>query len=125
MEASYVDLVDASHLEFDYMRLMQIVLRAVRTRRLLHLRVGGCALARALAAEEPSGRQLLCEVDGRVLALAPDHLVLCHAPELWVRYAEGRAPQRQAQNCWDPIVMDAFVGAVVSRPLVTSRPWLS
>ena len=55
MEASYVDLADASHLEFDYMRWMRIVLRAARARRVLHIGGGACALARALAAEDPSG----------------------------------------------------------------------
>ena len=60
MEASYVDLADPSHLEFDYMRWMRIVLRAARARRVLHVGGGGCALARALAAEDPGGRQEVC-----------------------------------------------------------------
>ena len=126
MEASYVGLVEASLLEFDYMRWMRIVLRAVRARRVLRLGGGVCALARALVAEDPSGRQLVCEVHGRVLALARDNLDLCRAPGLRVRQVEGSAClERQADGSWDAIVIDAFVGAVVPRPLVTSRPWLS
>ena len=120
MEASYVDLADASHLEFDYMRWIRIVLRAVRARRVLHVGGGACALARALAAEDPSGRQLVCEVDGRVLALARGHLGLRRAPGLRVRHDEGRAClERQLQGSWDAVVIDAFVGALVPRQLIT------
>src|SRR5579862_8814633 len=78
MEASYVDLADPTHLEFDYMRWMRIVLRAARARRVIHVGGGACALARALAAEDSRaadpGRQEVCEVDPDVLALAREHL---------------------------------------------------
>src|SRR5436305_13890339 len=69
MDASYVDLADPGHLEFDYMRWMRIVLRAARARRVLHVGGGACALARALAREDPSGLQDVCEVDPDVLTL--------------------------------------------------------
>jgi hypothetical protein len=122
MEASYVDLADASHLEFDYMRWMRIVLRAARARRVLHVGGGACALARALAAEDPSGRQLVCELDARVLALAREHLGLRRAPGLRVRHAEGREfVERQPEGSWDAVVVDAFAGALIPRPLITAE----
>ena len=122
MEASYVDLADPSHLEFDYMRWMRVVLRAARARRVLHVGGGGCALARALAAENPAGRQLVCEIDARVLALAREHLGLRRVRGLRVRHAEGRALiERQPQKSWDAVVIDAFVGALVPRPLITAE----
>ncbi len=122
MEASYVDLADASHLEFDYMRWMRIVLRAARARRVLHIGGGACALARALAAEDPSGRQLVCELDARVLALAREHLGLRRAPGLRVRHAEGREfVERQPKGSWDAVVIDAFAGALIPRPLITAE----
>src|SRR5947209_11732355 len=99
MDASYVDLADPSHLEFDYLRWMRIVLRAARARRVLHVGGGACALARALAAEDPAGRQEVCEVDPEVLAMAREHLGLRRTPGLLVRHAEGRellARQRDA-----------------------------
>ena len=80
MEASYVDLADATHLEFDYIRWLRIVLRAARARRVLHVGGGACALARALAAEDPGGRQEVCELDADVLAVAREHLGLRSAP---------------------------------------------
>jgi hypothetical protein len=120
MDASYVDLADVRHLEFDYLRWMRIVLQAARARRVLHIGGGACALARALAAEDPDGHQEVCEVDGDVLALARQHLGLRRAPGLRVRHAEGRAHvARQADRSWDAIVIDAFLGARVPRRLIT------
>jgi spermidine synthase len=120
MDASYVDLADPRHLEFDYMRWMRIVLRAARARRVLHVGGGACALARALASEDPAGRQEVCEVDARVLALAREHLGLRRTRGLRVRHAEGRSfVARQPPSSWDAVVVDAFVAAIVPRRLIT------
>ncbi len=120
MDASYVDLANPTHLEFDYMRWMRIVLRATRARRVLHVGGGACALARALAAEDPGGRQEVCEVDPEVLALAREHLGLRRGPGLRVRLADGREfIAGQAGASWDAVVIDAFVAATVPRRLIT------
>ncbi len=120
MDASYVDLADPRHLEFDYMRWMRIVLRAAAARRVLHVGGGACALPRALAAEDPGGRQEVCEVDAEVLALAREQLGLRRAPGLRVRLAEGRTfVAAQHDDSWDAIVIDAFVGARVPSRLIT------
>jgi hypothetical protein len=120
MEASYVDLADVTHLEFDYMRWLRIVVRATGARRVLHIGGGACALARALATEDPRGRQEVCEVDAGVLALAHEHLGLRRAPGLRVRHAEGRSHiAAQPDGGWDAIVIDAFVGARVPARLIT------
>lgn len=120
MDASYVDLADVTHLEFDYMRWLRIVLRVAGARRVLHVGGGACALARALAAEDPAGRQEVCEIDSNVLALAREHLGLRRARGLRVRHAEGRAHlATQPDRSWDAIVIDAFLSACVPRPLIT------
>jgi hypothetical protein len=122
MDASYVDLADPSHLEFDYLRWMQIVLRIARSRRILHVGGGACALPRALAMADPTGRQEVCEVDAGALALAREHLGLRRAPGLRVRRAEGRAfVAAQPDASWDAVVIDAFVGARVPRWLITRQ----
>lgn len=122
MDASYVDLADPSHLEFDYMRWMRIVLRAARARRVLHVGGGACALARALAAEDPEGRQEVCEVDPDVLALAREHFGLRRTRGLRVRVAEGRAfVAREAAGSWDAVAIDAFVAATIPRSLMTAQ----
>ena len=120
MDASYVDLADPRHLEFDYMRWLRIVLRAARARRILHVGGAACVLARALAAETPHGLQEVCEVDAGVLELARAHLGLRRAPGLRVRRAEGRAfLAAQPDGAFDAVVLDAFLGAQVPRELVT------
>ncbi|MGZ4248509.1 MAG: spermidine synthase [Solirubrobacteraceae bacterium] len=120
MDASYVDLADVTHLEFDYMRWLRIVLLVAGARRVLHIGGGACALARALAAADPGGRQEVCEVDADVLSIAREHLGLRRAPGLRVRHVEGRAHiAAQPDGSWDAIVIDAFVGARVPPTLVT------
>jgi hypothetical protein len=120
MEASYVDLSDPSHLEFDYMRWMRIVLRIARARRVLHIGGGACALPRALAADDPTGRQEVCEIDPDVLALAREHFGLRRTRGLRVRVADGRAfVAGQARGSWDAIAIDAFIAATIPRALIT------
>ena len=122
MDASYIDLADPTHLEFDYLRWMRFVLHAARARRVLHVGGGACALARALAAADPAGRQDVCEVDEDVLALAREHFGLRRTPGLRVRHAEGRAfVAGQPDASWDAIVIDAFVGARVPDRLITAE----
>ncbi len=125
MDASYVDLADPSHLEFDYLRWMRIVLRTARARRILHVGGGACALPRALATADPGGRQEVCEVDAGALALAREHFGLRRAPGLRVRRADGRAfVATQPDASWDAVVIDAFVGATVPRRLITRQAFV-
>lgn len=120
MEASYIDLADPLHLEFDYLRWIRVVLRAAGARRVLHVGGGGCALPRALAAEDPGGLQQVCEIDGVVLEFARRHLGLRRAPGLRVRHVEGRRfVAAQADGSWEAIVVDAFAGAAVPLTLIT------
>ncbi len=120
MDASYVDLADVQHLEFDYLRWMRLLLRAGRARRVLHVGGGACTLARALAAADPGGRQEVCEIDPQVLELAREHLGLRRAPGLRVRQADGRAfIAGQPDGAWEAVVVDAYLGAAVPRRLVT------
>jgi hypothetical protein len=120
MDSSYVDLADPMHLEFDYLRWLRIVLRATRARRIVHVGGGACALARALASEDPGGRQEVCEVNAEVIALARAHLGLRRRPGLHVRHADGRAfITAQPDRSWDALVIDAFIAASVPHHLVT------
>lgn len=120
MDASYIDLADPRHLEFDYMRWMRIVLRVAPARRVLHIGGSACALPRALAADDPAGHQEVCEVDQGVLDFARRHFGLRRAPGLRVRCAEGRAfVAGQPSSSWDAIAIDAFVAAAVPRHLIT------
>jgi protein-L-isoaspartate O-methyltransferase len=120
MEASYVDLADARHLEFDYLRRMRDLVVAVGAARVVHVGGAGCALARALAAERPGDRQEVIELDPAVVELARAHLGLRRAPGLRVRVGDGRAMlAERADGSADAVLIDAFVGAQVPRHLVT------
>ncbi len=120
MDASYVDLGDARHLEFSYLRWIRLVLRAFETKRVLHIGGGACSLARALLAEDRESRHEVVEVDGQVFELARAHLGLRRQPGLRLRVADGRATiADRADGSVDAIVIDAFVGARVPRHLVT------
>ena len=122
MDASYIDLSDPRHLEFDYLRWIRIVLRIAQARRVLHIGGGACALARALAAEDPHGRQEVCEVDAGVLEIARRHLGLRRTPGLRVRHTEGREALRaRAGVSFDAVAVDAFVGARVPVGMTTAE----
>lgn len=120
MEASYVDLADPRHVGFDYLRRMRDVVELCGLERVLHVGGAGCALARALAAAHPDGRQEVVEADPAVLEIARAHLGLKRAPGLKVRVGDGRAAVAgRADASADAVLLDAFVGARVPRHLVT------
>jgi spermidine synthase len=122
MDASYVDLADPRHLEFDYLRRMRDVVEALRARRIVHIGGAGAALARSLAATDRAGmrRQEVIEVDVEVVELARKHLGLRRAPGLKVRIADGRAHLAQRPDASaDALLIDAFIGARVPRHLAT------
>jgi spermidine synthase len=122
MDASYVDLADARHLEFDYLRRMRDLVEALRARRVIHVGGGAGALARALAVSDRERRQDVVEVDPAVLACAREHLGLRRAPGLRVRHGDGRAfLATRPDGSADAILVDAFVGARVPRHLVTAE----
>jgi spermidine synthase len=122
MDASYVDLADARHLEFDYLRRMRDLVEAAGARRVVHVGGAGCALARALAAAHPDARQEVIELDPAVVELARAYLGLRRAPGLRVRVGDGRAVlARRADGSADAVLIDAFVGARVPRHLVTAE----
>jgi spermidine synthase len=123
MDASYVDLADPRHLEFDYLRRMRDVVEALRARRIVHVGGAGCALARALAATDRARtrRQDVVEVDPDVVELAREHLGLRKQPGLKVRIADGRAyVATREDGSVDALLIDAFVGARVPRHLATT-----
>ena len=122
MDACYVDLADARHLEFDYLRRMRDLVQAAGARRIVHVGGAGCALARALAAADASLRQEAIELDAGVVELARSHLGLRRAPGLRVRVGDGRELlARRAAGSADAVLVDAFVGARVPRHLVTAE----
>ncbi len=122
MDASYVDLADARHLEFDYLRWARLVLRTCGARQVLHLGGAACTLARALLAEDGESRHDVVEIDPQVLEMARAHLGLVKRPGLRIRVGDGRAAvTARPDDSADAVVIDAFLGARIPRHLVTAE----
>jgi hypothetical protein len=70
-EQSYVDVADPTHLEFEYMQHMALVIDAVLPDRdalhVLHLGGGACTLARWIAATRAGSVQTVVEVSAEIL----------------------------------------------------------
>lgn len=126
MDASYVDLADPRHLEFDYLRWARVVLRSFTVRHVLHVGGAACTLARSLLAEDEGSRQEVVELDEHVLEISRAHLGLRRQPGLKVRIGDGRLALETRADCsTDAIVIDAFIGARVPRHLVTAEALLN
>jgi spermidine synthase len=73
-EQSYVDVEDATHLEFEYMQHIALVVDAVfpdgRPLSALHLGGGACTLPRWLAASRPGSPQLVIESSEQIIETA-------------------------------------------------------
>jgi len=115
---SYVDLVDPTHLEFDYMRhlgdLVDVLRPSGEPLRALHLGGGACTLARYIEATRPGSRQLVVEVDGALVELVRGELGLPRAPALRVRVGDARdelatRPRASAEV----VVCDVYGGGAV------------
>ncbi len=118
-ESSYVDLADPSHLEFEYMQQMVVVLDAAgppppEPLRVVHLGGAGCALPRALDAARPGSNQLVVEIDAELARLSRLWFDLPRSPRLRIRVADAReALGTLAGGEWDAIVRDVFAGIQV------------
>ena len=70
-EQSYVDVQDATHLEFEYMQHIALVIDAVfvdpRPLSALHLGGGACTLPRWLAATRPGSTQTVVEASAQII----------------------------------------------------------
>ncbi len=120
---SYVDLDDAGHLEFEYMRRLGHVADltgpAGQPLRVLHLGGGGLTLARYVAATRPGSSQLAVESDAEVADLVRRRLPLdqpgrsrTRAGRIRVRVADARAAlETVAASSFDLVVADVFAGA--------------
>jgi spermidine synthase len=124
VESSYVDILEPTHIEFEYLRHLARVVDTVHPKRrpLAMAQVGGgpCALARYLDATRRDLRALVVERDPEVVAIAKEWLALETSARLEVRVADGRDEiARLAPGSLDLMVVDAFDGVIVPHHLVT------
>ncbi|MFJ6955515.1 spermidine synthase, partial [Micromonospora aurantiaca (nom. illeg.)] len=113
---SHVDLVDPSHLEFEYVRrlaaALDLVAPAGTPLRVLHLGGGALTLPRYVQATRPGSTQRVSEVDGALVELVRRELPWPSDPRLKVRVADARATLTSSRDgAYDVIVADVFAGA--------------
>jgi len=121
---SHVDLVDPTHLEFEYVRRMGHVLDLAGADGapldVLHLGGGALTLPRYLAVTRPGSSQRVVEIDEPLTDLVRTHLPLPRGARIRVRAADARdglAATRTASM--DAVVTDVFAGARTPAHLTT------
>lgn len=126
VESSYVDILEPSHLEFEYLRHLARVVDTVHPKRhaLTLAQIGGgpCALARYFDATRRDVRAVVIERDPEVVAIANEWLGLETSTRLEVRVGDGRDEiARFTPHALDVVVVDAFDGVIVPHHLVTAE----
>lgn len=121
---SYVDLDDATHLEFRYVQVIGSVADVMRPSgdplSALHLGGGGLTLPRYIAATRPGSESRVLEVDGGVIDLDRARLALRTGPGLEVQVGDARVGLAvEPAGRRDLVVGDAFGGLAVPWHLTT------
>lgn len=109
--ASYVDLSDATHLEFEYTRWMadlvdELAEGAVRA---LHLGGAACTLPVYIEMTRPGSRQVVAEYDAELIALMRGQFGIRSSRRLKIQCVDALDALRTARDgSYDIIVRDAF-----------------
>ena len=118
---SYVDLDDATHLDFAYVRLLgdllDLLAGPAAPLTVLHLGGGACTLPRYVAATRPGSRQVVVEIDPALVALVRDRL---GTTGFRLRVGDAREElARLTAATSDVVVGDVFGGARIPEHLTT------
>jgi spermidine synthase len=121
---SYVDLNDATHLEFAYVQWIGAIVDVVETAGApidaLHLGGGGFTVPGYVATTRPGSDQVVLELDGGLVDLDRRELGLRTGPALRVRVGDARVGvAEQRTGAYDLVVGDAFGHLVVPWHLST------
>jgi spermidine synthase len=123
--SSYVDLADPTRLVFEYHQWTAAVIDAVHDEgplRMVHLGGAGCAFPRYVAATRPGSRQLVLEVDQRLVDLVRSSFGASGAAGFKLKVADAREGLRAVPDgTQDVVVRDAFAGDRVPGHLVTAE----
>jgi spermidine synthase len=121
---SHVDLVDPTHLEFEYVRRMGHVLDLAADPGapldVVHLGGGALTLPRYVSVTRPGSRQRVVEIDQQLTDLVREHLPLPRGARIRVRADDARvglAALREGST--DVVVTDVFSGARTPAHLTT------
>lgn len=127
---------DPTHLVFEYMRWMLLVIELHLAERegaadrpsgqgaaqLAHLGGGGCSLPRAIAALHPRSRQIVVEIDALLAEQVRTWFDLPRSPQLRMRTEDAlSALTAWRDDRFDVLVRDVFSGATTPSELVTMQ----
>jgi len=120
---SYVDLADPTHVEFDYLNRLALVLRLCAPARVplrvLHLGGGGLTLARLVSATRPGSAQTVVERDRELLTLV--RRALPPPDDVEIVVGDAREQVELANDAgYDVIVADVFEGAWMPAGVATT-----
>lgn len=121
---SHVDLVEPTHLEFEYVRRMGHVLDLAGEHAIaldvLHLGGGALTLPRYVAVTRPGSHQRVVEIDQPLTELVRAHLPLPRGARIRVRAADARDGLAATRTgSMDVVVTDVFAGARTPAHLTT------
>lgn len=122
-EQSYVDVEDATHLEFEYMQHIAIVVDTVFVEAeplsVLHLGAGACTMPRWLAATHPGSRQVAVEASVQIIEAARPlgEVVGCELLHDDAVAALGR----ERAGVRDLVIWDLYDGPRVATSTLTMR----
>ena len=121
--SSYLDLADPTNLVFEYHQWTAAVIDAVHPPgplRVAHLGGAGCAFPRYLAATRPASRQLVFEVDQRLVDLVRGTFGASGSAGFKLKVADAReGVAGLADASQDVVVRDAFLHDRVPAHLTT------
>jgi spermidine synthase len=121
---SHVDLLDPTHLEFEYVRwlghLVDLMATPGTPLNVLHLGGGAWTLARYVAATRPGSRQRVVELDTALIEFVRERLPAADGAGIRVRSGEARQVLASlGDDSVDLIVVDVFSGARIPAHLTT------
>ncbi|GAB3299308.1 spermidine synthase-like protein [Epidermidibacterium keratini] len=118
--ASYVDLADPTHLEFEYTRWMADIIDELPAGglRVLHLGGAACTLPVYLQTRRPDSRQVVVEYDATLIELMRQQFGIRSSRRLKIVHDDALNALRAAPTGgYDIIIRDAFNGATTPEHL--------
>jgi spermidine synthase len=121
---SYVDLLDPTYLDFEYVRRLASVIDAAGPAgaplHVLHLGGGALTLPRYIAATRPGSRQRVVERDGALIDLVRRELPIPRGADLRVRTGDARAVvEATADARFDLVIADVYQAAQMPRSVAS------
>jgi spermidine synthase len=113
---SHVDLVDPTHLEFEYVRrighVLDLAAEPGAPLDVVHLGGGALTLPRYVSVTRPGSRQRIVEIDQQLTDLVREHLPLPRGARIRVRADDARVGLAALRDgSMDVVVTDVFAGA--------------